>query len=201
MSEVNFAKLTEYDFIIFLDASGSMGETDCPGGKSRWEYMQESTLAFVRDVEKLDDDGLSVVVFGGQNIDTWNGVTSEKVKEVFNSREPKGSTPMGQALEKGMHLLKDSRKKKFALIFTDGEPNDPGLVEKFIRDEASKINQDDDLTFLFVQIGRDRQASRYLDYLDNNLKGVKFDIVCAKTIEEAEKFNSTSELILYAMEH
>lgn len=28
--------LSEYDFIVVLDASGSMSAEDMPGGKSRW---------------------------------------------------------------------------------------------------------------------------------------------------------------------
>jgi hypothetical protein len=68
MNEAINQKLSEYDFIVAIDASGSMGERDMPGGKSRWEYMQETALAFTRDLEVHDSDGIDVIIFGGSNV-------------------------------------------------------------------------------------------------------------------------------------
>ena len=60
-SETNLALLSEYDFIVAIDAFGSMGETDMPGGRSRWAYMQETATAFARDLQSIDADGIDVV--------------------------------------------------------------------------------------------------------------------------------------------
>ena len=43
MTQLNETALTEYDFKIVVDRSGSMGEEDCPGGKSRWDYYRLRT--------------------------------------------------------------------------------------------------------------------------------------------------------------
>ena len=42
-------------------------------------------------------------------------------------------------------------------------------------------------------------AANYLRKLDDDLTGAKFDIVDAKTMAEAEKFPSTAELIVAAI--
>lgn len=193
------AKLSEYDFIVVIDKSGSMGETDMPGGKSRWEYMQETATAFCRDLEKLDSDGLGLILFSGSSVVSEDGVGLARIKEIFAANRPSGSTPLAEALTAALKLAGKSSKKDFIVVFTDGVPDDQNAVANIIRDQSNRQKEDDELTFLFVQVGRDAGASKYLRMLDDDLKGAKFDIVDAKTIEEAEKFSSTVELIQHAI--
>lgn len=191
--------LTEYDFILVVDASGSMSTEDMPNKRSRWKYMQETAEAFCRDIEKLDSDGIGLVVFGGSSIEAVDGVTSDKVSAVFSNRSPRGSTPLAEALQAALKLAGKSDKKDFIIVFTDGIPDDEAAAAKVIRDAANKQETDDALTFLFIQVGRDASATAYLRNLDDNLKGAKFDIVDAKTIDEAEKFATTTELVIAAI--
>lgn len=199
ISKADSTKLSEYDFIVGIDASGSMGETDCPGGRSRWDYMQESVGVFVRDISKIDSDGLGCVIFGGSNISSQDGVTPANVSQFLATRSPRGSTPLAEALTACLALAGKSDKKDFIMIFTDGVPDDQAAAAKVIIEQSHKQQNDDDCTILFVQVGKDAQATAYLKNLDDNLKGAKFDIVDAKTIEEAEKFSTTVELVLAAI--
>jgi hypothetical protein len=48
------SNLLTRDQTLILDKSGSMSTPDEPGGKSRWAYAQESTLALARKCEQLD---------------------------------------------------------------------------------------------------------------------------------------------------
>lgn len=191
--------LTEYDFIVVVDASGSMGETDMPGGKSRWEYMQETATSFARDLSKLDSDGIGLVVFGGASVQAFDSVNADKIKEVFASRAPRGSTPLAEALTEALKLAGKSDKKDFIIVFTDGVPDDQAAAASVIRAASNKQETDDALTILFVQVGRDPAATAYLRNLDDNLKGAKFDIVDAKTMDEAEAFATTADLVLAAI--
>lgn len=200
MSTVSTAQLQEYDFIVVIDASGSMSTNDCPRGLSRWDYMQESVGAFARDVAKFDSDGIDLVIFGGTQITSHQGVTPDKVQQVFESRSPRGSTPLAEALDAALKLANKSDKKDFILVFTDGVPDDKAAAADVIRRQANKQETDDECTFLFVQVGADAAAKAYLKMLDDDLKGAKFDIVDAKTIEEAEAFASTAELVLHAID-
>lgn len=199
MDQAVLSALSEYDFIAVIDASGSMGENDAPGGKSRWEYMQETATAFVRDLEKFDSDGVGIVLFSGTNIQTFDGVTSDKVKEVFATRSPRGGTPLAEALTAALGLAGKSDKKDFIIVFTDGVPDDKAAAANVIREAANASETDDALTILFVQVGRDGPAGAYLKSLDDDLKGAKFDIVDAKTIEEAEQFATTADLVVAAI--
>lgn len=192
------ASLTEYDFIAVIDASGSMSEPDMKG-RSRWDYMQETAVAFCRDLQALDSDGIDVVVFSGAAIDSHQGVTADKVKEIFAARRPSGSTPLAEALQAALKLAGKSEKKDFIVVFTDGVPDNKDAAAKVIRDQSNSQKEDDELTFLFVQVGFDAGAGAYLKMLDDDLKGAKFDIVDAKTIDEVEKFSSTVDLIIHAI--
>lgn len=200
MNTTTAASLTEYDFVVAIDASGSMGETDMPGGRSRWDYMQETLLSFVRDVEKLDSDGIDVVLFGGAQVQSFQGVTSAKVKDIFAGRSPRGSTLLAEALTSALALAGKSDKKDFVMVFTDGVPDDKNAAAQVIRKAANSIETDDALTILFVQVGRDASATAYLKKLDDDLTGCKFDIVDAKTMDEAEAFATTADLILAAID-
>lgn len=191
--------LSEFNFVIAVDASGSMGETDMPGGRSRWDYMQESLTAFARDMATIDSDGLDLVVFGGSNIQTFTGVDAAKVKDVFTQRSPRGSTPLAEALTASLTVVGKSNKKATVVVFTDGVPDDRQAAARVITQAANKLEIDDQLTFLFVQVGHDRSAAAYLKSLDDDLRGAKFDIVDAKTMDDAEAFATTVDLICAAI--
>ena len=195
------AKLSEYDFIVVIDTSGSMGEPVKAGSSiTRWEAVQESAMTIIRDVEKLDQDGIGLVLFGGPTIRSYDGVTSEKAREVFAGTSPRGSTPLTDALIAALALAGKSDKKDFVIVFTDGVPDDRASAARVITQAANIQETDDSLTILFVQVGDDRSATAYLKSLDEDLRGAKFDIVDARTVPEVDAFADTIELIAAAIE-
>jgi Mg-chelatase subunit ChlD len=196
--ETATATLSEYDFIVVVDKSGSMGEEDM-NGRSRWEHMQETAVAFTRDICKIDSDGIGVVLFSGASIVVEDNCDVSKIKDIFAANRPGGSTPLHSALTEALKLAGKSSKKDFVIVFTDGVPDDGAKAADVIRRQANSQETDDACTILFVQVGHDAGASKYLKSLDDDLKGAKFDIVDAKTIDEAEKFTSTAELVLAAI--
>lgn len=167
--------------------------------RTRWQAVQESALQFARDVGQLDADGIDVVMFSGNGIESYTGVTADKVKDVFAAHSPRSSTPLAEALTEALKLAGKSDKKDFIVVFTDGVPDDQQAAAKVIIEAANKQETDDALTILFVQVGDDSAASAYLASLDDGLTGAKFDIVDAKTVAQADAFSSTAELILAAI--
>ena len=200
MTAQQAALLSEFNFVVAIDASGSMGETDMPGGRSRWDYMQETLVAFARDLSTIDSDGIDIVTFGGQNVIATTNVTADAVKAVFASRQPRGSTPLAQALTECLKQAAKSDKKTFIMVFTDGVPDDKAAAARVIVQQANRQETDDECTILFVQVGRDPSATSYLRQLDDDLRGAKFDIVDAKTMDEAEAFPTTVDLICAAIQ-
>ena len=194
------SKLSEFNFIVAIDTSGSMGEPVKSGSKiSRWEAVQESAMTLIRDVEQFDDDGLGLVLFGGSKINSFDGVTADKFREIFSTRSPRGSTPMAQALKEAVNLVNAGRKPAVVVVFTDGVPDSKADVIDVITQTSNSIESDEDLTFLFIQVGDDAQAKHYLETLDNDLKNCKFNIVDVKTVDQVDAFDSTAELILNAL--
>jgi Mg-chelatase subunit ChlD len=190
--------LTEYNFVIAIDASGSMSETDTKRG-DRWTFAQETVTSLARDLAKFDSDGIDLVTFSGSSIQMHGGVTPDAVKDVFASRSPRGSTPLAEALTACLELVGKSDKKAFVVVLTDGVPDDKAAAAKVIREASNKIEKDEDLTFLFIQVGHDKDATEYLRKLDDDLAGAKFDIVDVKTVDEVDAFASTADLILAAI--
>lgn len=199
MNETNNAALSEYDFIIAIDTSGSMGDPVKAGSTTtRWEAVQESAITLIRDVEKLDSDGLGLVLFGA-TVQSFDQVGVAKARDVFATMSPRGGTPLAEALTAALALAGKSEKKDFIVVFTDGVPDDKAAAAAVITNAANALEKDEDLTILFVQVGDEPKASAYLKSLDDDLKGAKFDIVDTKTIEEADKFATTTELIVAAI--
>ena len=154
IKENQLAALTEYDFIVAVDASGSMGTEDMKGGRSRWAAMQETVEQFAREVSKIDSDGLGLVIFGGTNVTAHDGVDAAKVAEIFSDRRPSGSTPLAEALQTALRLAGKSAKKDFIVVFTDGVPDDKAAAEQVIRAQANKQQTDDELTMIMSEPDR-----------------------------------------------
>lgn len=192
---------SEYDFIIALDASGSMAnESRRFEGKTRWQEMHELAFGIASAVSQYDADGIDVVPFGAGAPQLIEGVNPQKLNEIFSQRSPGGSTPLDKALTEIVAKQARTGKNTVAIVFTDGAPDSQPAVEKVIVDAANGAEKDEALTFLFVQIGDDAGATKFLQHLDDDLqgKGAKFDIVDTLKSEEAETM-SPLQLINHAI--
>lgn len=202
--ETATATLSEYDFIVCIDASGSMAEpVSSTNTQTRWNFVQETAVQFTRDICQIDTDGIGLVVFAGLpgGLTVEDHCNIDKLKAAFATRQPRGSTPLAEALAAAVNLAKGSSKKKFVLVFTDGVPDDQSAAAKVIIEQANSQVTDDAFTFAFVQVGDDKGAAAYLKKLDDDLTGAKFDIVSAYTLDEANAFPSTAELVLHAIDN
>lgn len=188
----------EYDFILCLDHSGSMGDPSAKmKGKTRWQEAEEFTTAFARYAESVDDDGLTVIPFSS-NAQVFDGVKTDKVKELFQNVRPGGSTNLTDALESAFKKKFTSTKPAIVLVVTDGEPDSREDVIRSIVKASNKLERDEQLAIQFVQIGDSQKAAQFLQFLDDNLQGrngAKFDIVNTLTREAADTL--TIEQILW----
>lgn len=189
------AQASEYDFIILVDKSGSMGEKSKKmEGKTRWQEAQEFTEGFARFAETVDDDGITVITFSTAPT-VYDNVKADKVHEVFTTCQPGGSTNLAPALEEAFKKKFSANKKALIMVITDGEANDTSRVKESIIAASNKLSDDSEIGIQFVQIGDDPGAAKFLNDLDDNLSTAKFDIVNALTREEAESY--TMEQLLW----
>ena len=191
------------DYTLMIDKSSSMATSDDPDGKTRWQIAQESTLALADKCEEIDPDGITVYVFSGA-FKRYDNVTSGKVTKVYEENQPMGQTDLATVLQ---DAFDDYFKRKEAgtakvngetfLIITDGEPTDRKAVINLIMDAAQKVDREDELGISFIQVGTDKEATRFFKALDDDLEGVgaKFDIVDTVTVDDMNGMPLTDVLL------
>lgn len=198
--------LENRDYTLIIDKSGSMSVKDQPGGKSRWDVMQESTLALASKCEEFDPDGITVYLFSGR-FKRYDNVTSTKVVQIFQENEPSGRTDLAGVLQDALNSYfqrKASHQTKAngetILVVTDGEPDDRKAVMKVIIEASRHLDKDEELAISFIQIGTDAQATKFLKILDDELQnaGAKFDIVDTVTMDDMEEM-TLREVLLNAI--
>ena len=199
--------LMNRDYTIIIDKSGSMSAGDQPGGKTRWEAVQESTQAVARKIEQLDPDGLTVYLFAGR-FKRYDNVTADKVSQIFLENDPMGTTNLTDVLKDAFQSYFQRKASgegqpegETIIVVTDGAPNDPASVMRTIVDATQRMDRDEELAVSFFQIGSDSGASQFLKALDDKLEdvGAKFDICDTVTFEDMENY-SIVELLMKAIE-
>ncbi|RMF20981.1 MAG: VWA domain-containing protein, partial [Cyanobacteria bacterium J083] len=173
------------DYTLIIDKSGSMSTPDQPGGKTRWQAAQESTLALARKCEQFDPDGITVYLFSGR-FRRYDNVTSDKVNQIYLENEPMGRTDLAGVLQDALDNYFQRKAAGEAkpngetiIVITDGEPDDRKAVMRVIIEASRKIDRDEELAISLIQVGKDRTATEFLKALDDQLQaaGAKFDIV------------------------
>ena len=205
------------DYTLIIDKSGSMAITDKDDNKikneqamkTRWELIEESTIALASKCEKLDPDGITVYTFS-TNFKKYTSVTARKVVDIFENEDPFGNTNMAGVLQAALDdyfqrkmISQTKPNGETILVVTDGKADDPITVIRTIVEATQKMDRDEELAISFIQIGADKEASEYLEYLDDQLqqdRGAKFDIVDTITIDEIEEKGLTlTEVLLKAI--
>lgn len=188
--------LSQRDYVLILDKSGSMGTADC-NGKSRWAAAQESTEALARKCAEFDADGIDVYVFANA-FKKYPNTTPDSVSRIFKENEPMGSTDLYSVLKDALDGYFVAKAKPVTiLVVTDGEPNDKVSVSDLIINTSKRLEKDEEVAISFIQIGKDVLARDWLKSMDDDLtaKGAKFDIVDAITFDAMENMTITEVLL------
>ena len=198
--------LENRDYTLIIDKSGSMSTQDQAGRKSRWEAVQESTLALAKKCDEFDPDGITVYVFSSR-FKRYDNVTADKVTEIFQENEPVGRTDLFSVLKDALDNYfqrKSSGEAKengeIFLVITDGEPDDRKGVMKLLIEASRQIDKDEELGISFIQVGNDPKVTEFLKALDDRLEGAgaKFDIVDTVTLDRMAG-STLSEVLLNAI--
>ncbi len=198
--------LENRDYTLIIDKSGSMATKDKAGGATRWQIMQESTLALASKCEEFDPDGMTVYLFSGK-FKRYDNVTSDKVSTIFQENDPSGRTDLAAVLADAVNNFFQRKAQgkvpangEIILIVTDGEPDDRKAVMQVILDASQKLDRDEELAISFIQVGMDEAATKFLKILDDDLgrAGAKFDIVDTITMHDMEDL-TLKEVLLGAI--
>lgn len=190
----------EFDYILLVDQSGSMGEASTRlEGRTKWQEVQEFAEQVARYAEQYDDDGITLIKFNS-HATVYDGVKAAVVHDLFTKNSPGGSTNLAAGLEEAFKKKFTSQKKAIILVLTDGEPNSEKEVKASIVNAVGKLESDSQLNILFVQVGEDAHAAKFLDALDNGLTDAKFDCVNTMSEDDAESL-SIGQLFFQAINH
>jgi uncharacterized protein with von Willebrand factor type A (vWA) domain len=194
------------DYTLILDKSGSMSTVD-QGGRSRWDYAQESTLALARKCEQFDPNGITVYTFSGR-FKRYDNVTASKVEQIFMENDPIGTTNLTMVLNDALNSYfqrkaagQTAEQGETLLVVTDGEPDDRRSVIETIISATQKMERDEELAISFIQVGNDSSATAFLKALDDQLEsvGAKFDICDTMTIDDMGDM-SLAEVLMAAID-
>jgi len=177
------------------------------GGKAtRWEKACVALDGVVKQVVKVDPNGIDIVCFGGDEDPVWhrNIKSTKGVEELVNEEKPSGACRMGAAMEECIEdaFDKDLTKRPVAImVITAGKPNDADALDAALMAAVTRIADSCStcpLSVTFVQIGDDRGATEYLAHLDNyaqaecSATGETFDLV--DTIKDEDIQKTMSEI-------
>lgn len=195
--------LNARDYTLMIDKSGSMSQVESVDGKTRWQIMQEATLALSQKCEEFDPDGITVYVFSGR-FRRYDNVTSDQVQQIFQENTPSGHTQLAAVLEDGFHNYFARKVAGLAqpngetfLVVTDGTIRDRNAVIRAIINASQQLDRDEEMAISFIQVGKDPDAAQYLKWLDDELQevGAKFDIVDTVPLEKMETMTLTQVLL------
>ena len=184
--ELSEAEMSEFDFYVLVDTSGSMGsESTRKPGSTLLEEVHELTDDFIKTAAEVDDDGIYLSFFNS-TVTSFDGVTSSNLDEAWNGVTPRGTTNTHLALADALDNAKSSTKRKFFLVITDGAPNDEQKVKDVLINAINGLDRKEEMTFLFIQAGSDSGAAKFLDHLDDDL-AAQFDCIDCINSKEAEQ--------------
>ncbi|NMG06682.1 VWA domain-containing protein [Brasilonema sp. UFV-L1] len=195
--------MSDRDYTLIIDKSGSMSTPDQAGGRSRWEIAQESTLALARKCDQFDPDGITVYVFSGR-FKRYENVTSTKVAQIFLENDPAGTTNLAGVLQDATNNYFQRKAAgqtkpngEIILVITDGEPDDRKAVFEVIVNASRQMERDEELGISLIQVGSDPQATKFLKALDDQMQsiGAKFDICDTITLDDLEDMSLADVLM------
>lgn len=181
-------------YILAGDISASMEAVDAAcGDQPRYDYMLEKFKQFIKVSEDFDPDGPTVLLFG-EDVHTYENTTLAAIETNLNRANVKfeGWTNTDKALAQAYELHKAQKAgnatvSTVLLVFTDGAPTNRKAVEQTIRSISDSLDRDDEFSISFLTVGTiDQGLQEYLVKLDDELTGVKFDIVDVKKLEEVD---------------
>jgi hypothetical protein len=149
---------------------------------TRWEKACLALNGMIKQVSKVDPDGLDIVCFGGSNDpnskpNIYRNVKNVKdVERLVTSKLPSGLCYMGNAIDICLNeaFTRGFKKRPCGiLILTAGQPDDTKQLEKSLINASNKIaelgEKESPLSITIVHVGDDLDAEEYMRYLDSNM--------------------------------
>jgi len=155
----------------------------------RWEELRTVVTFLAPCICQADPkNGLTLFLFSDHKLKhpMYEGIKdAAAVIDIFNKEHPRGNTDLGGVLKQAFEKhFSENNEATTILVITDGQPDNADLVRNEIVAATERVKSKDELSISFIQIGDDTKASLFLEELNSNLKGAKYDIVDALSANE-----------------
>lgn len=169
--------------IIAVDKSGSMGELDAAcDGTTRYAWMQETLMSYVRAATRFDPDGVSLIFFAVRAETHPDVATVDQVKDLIVTHRPGGGTNTHLAVKAAWDEHTAKRNvSTFLLVFTDGDASDREALRDTIVSISHRVSSPEEFRIVFLPVGTVSSDLRaFLDFLDEGLTDAKHDLVAVQ---------------------
>ena len=185
------------DYVFVVDKSGSMSDPNKDKTKTLFQETQCVIEKFVDHICTWDPDGPDLYLFSSDFTSEKNVKNPETVKEFFKRNSPSGSTDMVLPLSDAFktHFDKKStnpNQRTTLLVITDGQPDSEIALKNLLISTANRVNDDEELSVSFIQVGNNSSATTFLKSLDDQLK-TPIDIVDTISYDQIIKSNMSFE--------
>ncbi|MBY0358358.1 MAG: VWA domain-containing protein [Candidatus Obscuribacterales bacterium] len=179
--------LNKCDLVLLLDRSQSMSDTHagCPGDLSKWVWTKQQIDNFFLAVDRTMEKGFNLVLFN-DSYQERKDVTLWDLRQVFDTVKPAGtrkniSLPLESVLKDYFYKRKRTSEHKPCLlvVLTDGVENVGQPLQEVLIEASKKLEHQDEVTVVFMQVGDSIFAEELFDDLDQNLvaKGARYHMV------------------------
>ncbi|KAH0556608.1 hypothetical protein GP486_005557 [Trichoglossum hirsutum] len=212
----NLQRLENWDVVFVIDDTGSMqlpARSGDDAGQTRWD-MLAGALEYIANVAACyDDDGVDVHFLIHRNLDKTfvkDGQTILNLLSQVNLSKGSGGTFLEPVLNPilSQHIIRykdyyealrrrDSNpqiiKPLNLIVLTDGAADDEKATTKMIEKIAKELDDmyapSFQIGIQFVQVGDDKKATEFLQYLDDHLEN-EFHI---RDMVDTQNFNDLEE--------
>ncbi|MBX9769931.1 MAG: hypothetical protein K2X29_01085 [Candidatus Obscuribacterales bacterium] len=180
--------LSTRKIILFIDQSGSMRKTDCPGGLSRWDWCAQQSAELARLLVPFTQNNLTIVPFATEYT-VHENCTPATVAKIFKTGSPKGKTNLLNPLigQLAHHLANKSpnRRPVVIAIISDGRPDQEFEVDDAIITATKRMRHPKEVSIVFLQVGDAFNGKKFLTDIDEHLveRGAKYDAVSVRTFD------------------
>ncbi len=191
-------RIGDYDVVVVIDTSGSMGFNLSSEPATKWEWCSNYIHTFAQKMRPYIKGGIKIVTFNASyNVESH--CTPERVEEIFASTTPRGGTDMGSPLNEVFKEHFDGPRDRPLLVavLTDGMPNLGPKVEDVIIDATRNMRSPKEIRMTFLEIGEEFDGRNLIKLLDDYLvyEGAKYDIVDSLVFEQVKRMGLAEALV------
>lgn len=174
--------LKDFDVIVFLDCSGSMGEGIQSESMRKWDWAAENIRDFNAKYNDAVKRNITLVTFNDR-FEVIPNCTTRDIERVFNKREPEGGTDLAAPLQDiiGQRLRDLKQRPAVIVVLHDGISDNEAEVQAILERTARSLPAPGKIFITFIQIGDDAAGSE-------NLKDMEAANFAGKDLVKAELF-------------